>query len=231
MLFSLFCYVFLCFCEILVVFISNTLYFVFVLPSSLKNIFSAAIQKKECNVALELRVKKKNFTLYVVTSSFIMGSLHDCCAAPDQSQRVNTEQSPRDETAGGNKGNKVGEKLEISAVVVIDYIISLNESELIEAWNEIDKNKNNTINIDRELKKLFIKFIDNYIASKISDYNKNTNHKYATISIQVARGIAEDFESTMSTHDINLYEISEITKSFYLENFQKYLREIKQLND
>eukprot|EP00483_Globobulimina_turgida_P008150 UN08166 len=94
-------------------------------------------------------------------------------------------------------------------------------------WDSIDKASPNRIDLDHELKKLFLAFIEGYIKTQVPNYDKQRNHKYTTGSRKVANEIGDDFEQILGVHGI--YD-DYITKPFYMQNFKKYFVEIKKDN-
>eukprot|EP01083_Nonionella_stella_P081276 223779_1 len=144
-----------------------------------------------------------------------------CCTGEDERRqipsKVNTEKLLT------NDG-----RLQITSVVVIDYIISLSNDELQSAWESIDTNNQNKIHLDHQFKMLLIVFVDGYIKTQIAEYDPNTNHQYATVSRTVANELVDDFEQILGVHENADNEY--IEKPFYIKHFKPYFVEIRKDN-
>ena len=160
----------------------------------------------------------------------------DCCTnSPDQQRPAYTNMEANNNnnttTAGYNnkkKDNNNTSKIEISPIIIINYIISLNNDQLERIWDTVDKNQKNKIDIDHDFVKLLMVIIDEYISTKLNGYDSTTNHRYAVQTRIVSNELNEDFEAILNVHGI--YEDQYITKPFYSQNFKKYIIQMKNEN-
>ena len=139
----------------------------------------------------------------------------------------NYNNSNNDNNSKKKKGRN-NAKIEITPIIIIDYIISLNNDELKDIWDSVDKQGKNKLDLDHDFKKLLIAIVDKYISTKISGYDSHENHKYVVPTRKAANEINDDFEGILQVHGI--YDDDYITKPFYMQNFQKYIIEIKNDN-
>eukprot|EP01083_Nonionella_stella_P239785 838908_1 len=107
-----------------------------------------------------------------------MGALVDCCTGEDTERPTNidTETNNDNSHSSSQSSNK---NLELSPIIIIGYIISLNNNQLKEGWEYIDSSNKNKMNLDHEFKQLIRHYCDDYIKTQIPSYDKDSNHKYS----------------------------------------------------
>ncbi len=124
-----------------------------------------------------------------------------------------------------------GDLPKIVPFTIINYITNLNDNELEQVWESIDKLFENKIYFGAELKGLFIAFIDGYIRTKIPNYNSNINDEYATISSDVATDINRDFEALIKANYNEWPHIIYISKIDYKQKFKEYVIKLRNKKD
>ena len=148
----------------------------------------------------------------------------DTSALPDKPYRNTDSISKMQESLMNNAHPKsdeyTGEELKLNRQELVQYILKISPSELHHVWKRIDDDLSDTIQIERDLPRLFLAFIDNYILRSSASHSA-TKHEQKANSL--ATQLSDYFQSILENYDYN--EGDTMSKGFYLQHIKQYFRD------
>jgi len=158
----------------------------------------------------------------------------NCCtrgndAVPEKAKRSNIDDRKNndlqplidtsDVTAETNSTDHEGGEVSLEMSLVVEHILNMTSFSLIDAWKKVDIDNKEEIDIERDLYKIFLYFVEEYIKKKTGKLTVGTRYKQRAEGL--ANEIADHFQFILANYE---YEGgSTISQDFYLENFQQYL--------
>eukprot|EP00483_Globobulimina_turgida_P000255 UN00255 len=125
-----------------------------------------------------------------------------------------------------------GIEFELNTMIIIEYVVNLNESELLNGWNSIDKKFKDKISIRNDFSKLLSYFIAQYVthrAHKIALPNVMIE-EYSSKVGKIISELRDLWQSILMSNCVNNYNINAnteyVTKQWFIENFQQYMEQI-----
>mmetsp|Transcript_64589 Transcript_64589/g.58035 ORF Transcript_64589/g.58035 Transcript_64589/m.58035 type:complete len:193 (+) Transcript_64589:13-591(+) len=117
--------------------------------------------------------------------------------------------------------------LDLNAEVIIDFILNLSESELINGWNNIDKMHKHKLSLITDVDKLLTYYINCYIESKLPQFESGTeDHRYSVKSVVIVQEIKDLLQPILEHNGISR-DTEYITFEWFNTNFKEYLRQIE----
>ena len=117
--------------------------------------------------------------------------------------------------------------LDLNTEVIIDFILNLTQSELIDGWNNIDKMDKHKLSLITDVDKLLTYYINCFIEYKLPDFESGTeDHRYSVKSVMIVQEI-KDLLQPILEHNGILSNTEYITFVWFNDNFREYLRQIE----
>ena len=117
--------------------------------------------------------------------------------------------------------------LDLNTENMIDFILNLSESELIDGWNNIDKMDKHKLSLITDVDKLLTYYINFYIESKLPDFESGTeDHRYSVKSVAIVGEIKDLLQPILEHNGIST-DTEYITFEWFNNNFKEYLRQIE----
>lgn len=160
--------------------------------------------------------------------------IHDSCDRRSIQRHSNTEirQTLEKITDYGDDdirslSSKRSIDLELNTEFIINFILNLSESELIDGWNNIDKMDKHKLSLLTDVDKLLIYYINFYIESKLPEFESGTeDHRYSVKSVVIV-GEIKDLLQPVLEHNGVSRDTEYITFEWFNSNFKDYLRQIE----
>eukprot|EP01084_Bolivina_argentea_P040119 74131_1 len=121
--------------------------------------------------------------------------------------------------------------IELNTNIIISYILLLNESDLMNGWNSIDKKFDDKISLTNDVGKLLSYFIAEYINSKEPEIERNVDGRQYSLKVgKIISEIKNALQSVLLNNGINVNEMEFVTQQWFIENFQQYMEQINSNN-
>eukprot|EP00484_Ammonia_sp_Unknown_P022789 CAMPEP_0197030098 /NCGR_PEP_ID=MMETSP1384-20130603/9405_1 /TAXON_ID=29189 /ORGANISM="Ammonia sp." /LENGTH=181 /DNA_ID=CAMNT_0042459381 /DNA_START=11 /DNA_END=556 /DNA_ORIENTATION=+ len=116
--------------------------------------------------------------------------------------------------------------VELDAKHVLDFMLNLNQSELMKGWKCIDKQYEEKINVEAEVEPLLRHYVKCYVEYKLPYFISLTEDQgYATKTVEIAEELKRCLLAVLVKYEIpSKHQF--VTAEWFVEHFQSMLKQI-----